>query len=175
MMSCFSVAENGVDVISRVTAAMCRKANYLLHNFRCVKTKSYSCYTLPFPVWMFLRRLEKSGNCPRHATLELLHCVTGQHSGSLFNTNILTLYLAVLHRNGTLSFLWFCFFLHGLPSTHAYSAVGANLNIGCSFAKLYSTDDKVCAAFVCMRDIRLGHVMFQSHLKLQHNCSFYLL
>ena len=54
--------------------------------------------------------------------------------------------------------------MHGLPSTHAYLAVGANL--GCSFAKLYSTDDKVSMCGICLRDIRLGHVIFQSHLKL---------
>ena len=46
-------------------------------------------------------------------------------------------------------------------SSHAYTAIGANLKlIKGDFVKVYSNDDIACAEFV--RDIRLGRIMFDS-------------
>ncbi len=48
-----------------------------------------------------------------------------------------------------------------LASSHAYTAIGANLKlIKGDFVKVYSNNDIACAEFV--RDIRLGRIMFDS-------------
>ena len=101
--------------------------------------------------------LRKIWKLPRQCHTRILHCVAGVDS--LFNRipDLFTKFVTrSLSSNSTLIrsvFSW--------ASTHAYSAVGENLNfLTRNLRKCYSTDDIVCAGFV--RDIRLGRIVFDS-------------
>ncbi len=94
---------------------------------------------------------------PRQYHTRILHCVAGVKS--LFN--VILNRFSTFESRGFESNSSLIRSVFSWASSHAYTAIGANLKlIKGDFVKVYSNDDIACAEFV--RDIRLGRIMFDS-------------